>query len=128
MRIGELATACDCPVETIRYYEKIGLLPKPSRTANGYRYYEDQHHKWLQFILHSRCLGFTQDEVRRLADIAHTNAPACANVHVLFMDHVAGVRSKLRELKQMEKALVRLKAKCENGTFSECPIIDELMC
>ena len=127
MRIGELAAVCDCPVETIRYYEKTGLLPKPLRTANGYRSYEDQHRKWLQFILHSRGLGFTQNEIRRLADLAHNKAPACADVYELLSSHVSQVRRKLRELKQMEKSLVRLSGKCEDGTLNECPVIDELM-
>jgi len=127
MRIGELAKACECPVETIRYYEKVGLLAKPSRTANGYRSYDEQHRKWLLFILNSRGLGFTQDEVRQLADIAHMETPACADVHALFTEHVAQVRRKLRELRLLEKALNRLRAKCENGTLNECPIIDEMM-
>jgi len=127
MRIGELAASCDYPVETIRYYEKIGLLPKPLRTANGYRSYEAQHRKWLQFILHSRGLGFTQDEVRRLVEIAHKKATACGDVHLLLSGHLSEVHRKLRNLKQLEKALVRLKAKCENGTLNECPVIDELM-
>lgn len=127
MRIGELAVACDCPAETIRYYEKIGLLPSPTRRANGYRSYGELHRKWLQFILRSRALGFTQDEVRRLTSIAHQSQPACADVHELLAEHVADVRDKLRELKRMEGALVRLKAKCRNGTLADCPVIDELM-
>jgi MerR family mercuric resistance operon transcriptional regulator len=127
MRIGELATLCKCPVETIRYYEKIGLLPKPLRTANGYRSYDQQHRKWLQFILHSKNLGFTQDEVRRLTEIAHLPEPPCLDVHSLFSDHVLQVRKKIRDLKQMEKALIRLTMKCENGSLNECPVIDELM-
>jgi MerR family mercuric resistance operon transcriptional regulator len=127
MRIGELATICDCPIETIRYYEKINLLPKPSRTANGYRSYEDRHRKWLQFILHSRELGFTQNEVRRLVDIAHKKAPSCAEVHKLLSGHLSQVDRKLHALKQLKKALVHLEAKCEDGTLNECPVIDELM-
>ena len=75
MRIGELAQACDCPAETIRYYEKIGLLPQAVRRANGYRSYEDKHQKWLQFIIRSRELGFSQDEVRRLTDLAGDGDP-----------------------------------------------------
>jgi len=127
MRIGDLATACDCAAETIRYYEKIGLLPKPFRTANGYRCYDKQHQKWLQFILRSRRLGFTQDEVRRLTEIAQKAEPPCVDVHSLFTDHVSQVRRKMRDLKRMEKALMRLSAKCEKGTLNECPVIDELM-
>ena len=127
MRIGELGRACDCPVETIRYYEKIGLLPHPTRQDNGYRSYDDVHRKWLLFILRSRDLGFSQKEVRRLTDLAHQKRPACADVHDLLEEHVVDVRARLRELKRMERALVRLKSQCHDGTLHDCPVIDELM-
>jgi MerR family mercuric resistance operon transcriptional regulator len=127
MRIGTLAASCNCPAETIRYYEKIGLLPKPVRTANGYRSYDDRHQKWLQFVLRSRALGFTQDEVRRLSSIADQPEPVCADVHQLLVEHIVDVRKKLLDLKRMEKALARLKSKCQDGTLNDCPVIDELM-
>ena len=127
MQIGKLAKSCDCPVETIRYYEKIGLLPKPVRLANGYRCYDDMHRKWLQFILRSRALGFSQDEVRRLTDVAHQQQPACVAVHNLLQEHVDDVQNRVRELQRMERALVRLKNKCHDGTLHDCPVIDELM-
>jgi len=127
MRIGTLAASCNCPAETIRYYEKIGLLPKPVRTANGYRSYDDRHQKWLQFVLRSRALGFTQDEVRRLSNIADQSQPVCADVHKLLVEHIVDVRKKLLDLKRMEKALARLKSKCQDGTLNDCPVIDELM-
>jgi len=127
MLIGELAQACDCPAETIRYYEKIGLLPPPARRENGYRSYDDKHQKWLQFIIRSRELGFSQDEVRRLTDFAHQQRPACADVHDLLEEHVIDVRDRISELKRMENALVRLKQQCQEGTLHECPVIDELM-
>ncbi len=127
MRIGTLAAACNCPAETIRYYEKIGLLPKPVRTANGYRSYDERHQKWLQFVLRSRALGFTQDEVRRLSNIADQSQPVCADVHQLLVEHIVDVRKKLLDLKRMEKALARLKSKCQDGTLNDCPVIDELM-
>ena len=127
MRIGELATSCNCPVETIRYYEKIGLLPQPARLANGYRSYDDSQRKWLQFILRSRALGFNQEAVRRLADVAHQKRPACIAVHDLLQEHVNDVQKRTRELQRMEKALLRLKDKCRDGTLHDCPVIDELM-
>jgi MerR family mercuric resistance operon transcriptional regulator len=127
MRIGTLAASCNCPAETIRYYEKIGLLPKPVRTANGYRSYDERHQKWLQFVLRSRALGFTQDEVRRLSNIADQSQPVCADVHQLLVEHIVDVRKKLLDLKRMEKALARLKLKCQDGTLNDCPVIDELM-
>ena len=127
MRIGELARACDCPAETIRYYEKIGLLPQAVRRANGYRSYDVTHQEWLQFILRSKELGFSQDEVRRLTDLAHQKQAACADVHELLQEHVRDVRKRVRVLKRMERALVRLKTQCQNGTLHDCPVIDELM-
>ena len=127
MRIGELASACDCPVETIRYYEKIGLLPAAVRLANGYRSYDDIHRKWLQFIIRSRELGFSQDEVRRLTDLAHQKRPACSDVYDLLEHQVIDVRDRISELQRLEKALVKLKRQCHEGTLHDCPVIDELM-
>lgn len=127
MRIGKLSTTCGCPAETIRYFEKIGLLPRPLRGANGYRSYDESHKKWLQFILRSRDLGFTQSEVRRLSDIAHQAQPACAEVHDLLVEHIADVGKKLTDLRRMQRALERLKLKCQEGTLNDCPVIDELM-
>ena len=127
MRIGKLATSCGCPVETIRYYEKIGLLPPPARLANGYRSYDAVHGKWLQFILRSRGLGFSQNEVRQLTDLAHQKRPACVEVHDVLQEHVDDVQERIRELERMKRALVRLKDKCHDGTLHDCPVIDELM-
>ncbi len=127
MRIGELAQICNCPVETIRYYEKIGLLPPPDRQANAYRNYKVLHQKWLQFILRNKELGFSQSEIRRLTDLAHQLQPACAEVHELLEEHVSDVRKRIHDLKRMERALVRLKTQCRDGTLHDCPVIDELM-
>jgi DNA-binding transcriptional MerR regulator len=127
MKIGELARNCGCPAETIRYFEKIGLLPTPVRGVNGYRYYDESNQKWLQFILRSRALGFTQIEVRRLSDVAHQSQPACADVHELLVEHIIDVQKKMKDLRRMQQALERLKSKCQDGTLHDCPVIDELM-
>lgn len=127
MKIGELARNCGCPAETIRYFEKIGLLPTPLRGLNGYRYYDESNQKWLQFILRSRALGFTQIEVRRLSDVAHQSQPACADVHELLVEHIIDVQKKMKDLRRMQRALERLKSKCQDGTLHDCPVIDELM-
>ena len=127
MRIGELAAACSCSAESIRYYEKIGLLPSAIRQDNGYRCYESSHRKWLTFILRSKALGFSQLEVRRLTDLATAPSSACQDVHELILEHIRGVRVRLRELKQLEKSLLRLEAKCIDETLHDCPVIDELM-
>ena len=127
MRIGELAVLCECPIETIRYYEKIGLLEAAPRLDNGYRSYNETHKKYLRFILQSRALGFTQNEVRQLSDIAHQKTPSCHEVHELIVANTMQVQEKIKNLKKMEKALKRLELKCKNDTLDECPVIDELM-
>ena len=127
MRIGQLADACDCSAETIRYYEKIGLLPAAVRRSNGYRSYDSSHRKWLDFILRSKALGFSQDEVRRLTNLADAPNSTCQDVHELLEAHIADVRARLQELKQLEASLLRLEAKCIDETLHECPVIDGLM-
>ena len=127
MRIGHLADNCDCSRETIRYYEKIGLLPPAVRTANGYRSYDESHQKWLTFILRSKALGFSQDKVRRLTNLADAPSSTCQDVHRLILAHIDDVRARLQELQQLESSLLRLEAKCIDETLHECPVIDELM-
>lgn len=127
MRIGELARACDCSVETIRYYESVGLLSAPRRAANGYRIYSDEHRKWLQFVRRSRDLGLPQDEVRLLIEIACDESAACEDVYALLSSHVQQISTRIRELKQLEKSLTRLRARCADGKSKKCPAIDELM-
>ena len=97
MRIGQLAKSCECSAESIRYYEKIGLLPPAVRRANGYRSYDSSHLKWLAFILRSKALGFSQDEVRRLTNLAHAPNSTCQDVHELIVTHIRGVRARLQE-------------------------------
>ena len=127
MRIGELAHACDCSVETIRYYESVGLLSVPRRAANGYRISSDEHRKWLQFVRRSRDLGLSQDEVRLLIKIARDESAACDDVYALLSSHVQQVNRRIRELEQLENSLTRLRARCTGGESQKCPAIDELM-
>ncbi len=127
MRIGELAKACDCSVETIRYYEQIGLLSKPGRAGNGYRIYLDEHKKWLQFIRRSRHLGLSQNETRALVDIAHEDSPACEDVQLLLSGHLQQVRQKILGLRQLEEALMRLQSRCDHRKSTTCPAIAELL-
>ena len=127
MRIGQLAGVCNCSPETIRYYEKIGLLPPAIRQDNGYRYYESSHEKWLSFILRSKALGFSQNEVRRLTDLASAPASTCQDVHELIVEHIRDVRVRLSDLQKMEASLLRLEGKCIDETLHDCPVIDELM-
>ena len=127
MRISELARTCGCSVETIRYYESVGLLSAPRRAANGYRVYSDEHRKWLQLVRRSRDLGLPQDEVRLLIKIARDESAACEDVYRLLSSHVQRVSTRIRELKQLEKSLIRLQSRCADGRSKKCPAIDELM-
>ncbi|UCH48774.1 MAG: MerR family transcriptional regulator [Betaproteobacteria bacterium] len=127
MRIGELARACHCSTETIRYYESIGLLSVPRRAANGYRIYSDEHRKWLQFVRRSRDLGLPQDEVRLLIEIARNDSANCEDVCALLSSHAQKVSTRIRELEQLEKTLIRLQSRCTDGSSKKCPAIDELM-
>lgn len=127
MRIGELASECGCSVETIRYYEKIGLLSVPERAENGYRAYSDNQLKWLQFILRCRRIGLSQDEIRQLVNIDTKASSKCDEVNELLAEHLTSLRHKLDDLKQMEISISRLKGKCKNGTLGDCPVIVELM-
>lgn len=126
MRIGELAKQSGCSVETIRYYEQVRLLPTVERSLNGYRHYSDSHRKWLLLILKSRALGFTQDQVRQLTELASSENINCQQVHAVVMEHLAEVEAKQRELAAMEIALKRLAKKCSEAVV-DCPVIDELM-
>lgn len=127
MRIGELARACDCPTETIRYFEKIGLLPPTARAHNGYRIYDGRDEQILRFILRGRELGFCQQDVRRLVDLASGQQPACADVHDMLGDRLTDVRDRIAQLQRMEQALRRLQSQCRNGTLNDCPVIEELL-
>ena len=124
--IGSLSKGTGCKIETIRYYERIGLLPKPPRSQGGHRLYEEEHLKRLTFIRRSRELGFTLHEVRGLLRLVDGGEYSCAEVKALTLDHVAEVRRKLADLRKVKKVLEEMAAECEGGEVPECPIIDAL--
>lgn len=99
---GELAKATGCNLETIRYYEKAGLLPDPPRTSAGYRIYSAAHAGRLRFILRSRELGFTLDDIRGLLGLEDGTAPSCAEVKDRTDRHLADIRAKIADLRRME--------------------------
>ena len=127
MRIGQLASQTGSSVETIRYYEKAGLLPSPDRLPNGYRSYTEQHLKWLKFVVRSRSLGFSQQQARQLLDLAEQPPEACADVHGLLTSQLEDVEQKIKDLGNMRQALKRLEEKCLENNLHACPVIDELM-
>ncbi|MBO6635173.1 helix-turn-helix domain-containing protein [Parvibaculum sp.] len=124
--IGGLARATGTKVVTIRYYEKIGLLPEPPRTSGNYRTYDASHRERLHFIRRCRDLGFTLEQVRELLDLSKKTDRDCAAVDRLALDHLAEIKRKIADLKRLEKELRRLSACCQGGTIGDCRIIEAL--
>ncbi len=113
-------------IETVRYYERIGLLPAPPRSEGGHRIYDEDLLRRLNFIRRCRELGFTLDEVRGLLLLVDGGDYTCGEVEVLTIAHLGKVRRKLADLKRMEKVLREMIARCEGGEVPECPVIEAL--
>ena len=123
---GQLAKAAGVKAETIRYYEKCGLLDEPERSAGGHRVYSDEDARKLVFVRRCRELGFSLIEIEQLLELADTSGRNCAQVQRSSQIHLDGVRSKIRDLRRMERTLADLISQCENNTSASCPIIDSL--
>lgn len=128
MRIGELGQATGVDIETIRYYERVGLLPLPVRQANGYRAYGPAHLERLAFIRHCRALDIPLAEVRRLLDFLDYPGSDCGDVNRLIDEQIARVRARLRSMRALERQLQRLRGRCdmEHATVA-CGILHELV-
>lgn len=127
MKIGELARATGTPVETIRYYEREGLLHGAARTAGNYRVYERGHVERLSFIRHCRGLDMALDEVRALLRIKDTPEEDCGRVSELLDAHIGHVASRIRELKGLERQLRALRERCgDSRQARECGILSGL--
>lgn len=124
--IGALSKHTGTNIETIRYYERVGLLPAPGRTAGGYRLYGPDHLKRLTFIRRARALGFSLAEVRRLLTLSDQKRRPCAEVRVVAAAHLEDVKGKIADLRQMERVLKETVARCEADRGSHCPMIDAL--
>ncbi len=124
--IGRMSRETGVNIETIRYYERIGLLPKPDRTAGGNRQYNHDQLKRLFFIRRARGLGFALDEIRGLFEMADRQDYSCSEVHDLTVDHLASVLDKIANLKKLEKMLSDMVSQCSRGDVPECPILDAL--
>jgi MerR family mercuric resistance operon transcriptional regulator len=124
--IGALSKRTSCNIETIRYYEKAGLLPVPARSPGGYRLYGNEHLKRLTFIRRARALGFSIDEVRKLLRLADERKRPCAEVRVVAAAHLEDVQAKIADLRAMERVLNETVAQCADGKRSDCPLIEAL--
>ena len=126
LSIGSLAKATGTKVETIRYYESIGLLAAPARTKNNYRAYTPQHLARLSFIRGARALGFSIDQVQELLELADQKDISCKAVDAIAREHLAEIDRKLRDLNTLRSELSNVIVQCGHGTISECRIIETL--
>lgn len=128
MKIGVLARAADCPVETIRYYEGEGLLPVPARTEGNYRVYTAAHVERLTFIRHCRSLDMTLNEIRLLLRLRDCPTESCGDVNALLDAHIGHVAARIQELRALQKTLKDLRARChDDRDAAHCGILRELV-
>ena len=126
MKIGELAKATATKVETVRFYEKAGLLPPPARTNANYRSYGPAHLQRLSFIRRARDLGFSLDAVRDLLALADDRSKPCGAVDAIASGHLAEVERKIEDLAAMRDELRRVIGSCQRDTVADCKIIETL--
>jgi MerR family transcriptional regulator, mercuric resistance operon regulatory protein len=123
---GALASETGCNIETIRYYEQIGILPPPPRSEGGHRLYGPDFVNRLQFVRRARDLGFTLEEIRELLSLVDGGNYSCAQVEGVALAHVQEIRRKIADLNKLKKTLEAMAAQCSGETVPECPIIDAL--
>lgn len=125
LTIGRLAHHSGVNVETIRYYERIGLVPAPQRSAGGHRHYAAADLERLAFVRRGRELGFSLDEVRSLLALAE-RGHGCGEVRTITMDHLERIRAKIADLARMAEVLATTATACAGGNVPDCPIIEVL--
>jgi MerR family mercuric resistance operon transcriptional regulator len=124
--IGALSKQTGCHIETVRYYERIGVLLKPPRSEGGHRLYGREHIKRLMFVRRSRELGFSLGEIRTLLKLVDGKQYTCREVKALMEEHLGDIKKKISDLKRLQKTLADISSQCEGGMVPECPIIDAL--
>ncbi len=128
MRIGELGQATGVDIETIRYYEKAGLLPNPTRSSNGYRAYGQEHLERLAFIRHCRALDIPLADIKRLLEFVANPGADCGDIDGLIDAQLSRVRARLKSMRALERQLTALRSSCDtNHIASECGILQELV-
>jgi MerR family mercuric resistance operon transcriptional regulator len=126
MGIGALSRRASCNIETIRYYECIGMLPAPPRTAGDHRVYDREHLKRLGFIRGARELGFTLPRVRELLRLVDGPDGTCEDVKEIALSHLIEVRRKIADLHRIESVLAATADRCAGGEVPDCPLVDAL--
>lgn len=127
MKIGELAKKTGCHAETIRYYQKVGLLKKVDIQPNGYGDYSEEHLAHLKLIRRAKELGFSQKEMLELVELARSPRDSCANVRALTQRQLVRVHDRLRALDQIKAALETMMSSCDKNTLDECPTLTDLL-
>jgi Cu(I)-responsive transcriptional regulator len=126
LTIGRLARETATKVETIRFYEKLGLLPAPARTRGNYRAYGAGQLARLSFIRRARDLGFSLEQIRTLLSLADNRDQSCEAVDAIAQEHLEAVERKVTDLKALRRELGRMIRQCRHGTVAECRIIETL--
>lgn len=126
MKISEASTASGCHQETIRYYERVGLMPPPDRTTGGYRVYTKDDVNRLQFISRGRELGFSLDEIRSLLRLNDEPNLSCEEVDQLARTHLVSIHERIAELRRMAEELDRVLAGCAGERRGSCAILGTL--
>jgi MerR family transcriptional regulator, mercuric resistance operon regulatory protein len=126
MPIGELSRLCGVNIETIRYYEKIKMLPAPPRTERGHRVYGPKETRILVFIRRGRELGFTLDQIRALLNLGGPGKASCAEVREIAKHHIEDISAKINDLAKLERLLRKTVAQCSGGKAPDCPVLDIL--
>jgi DNA-binding transcriptional MerR regulator len=127
LSIGDLANVTGVKVVTIRYYERIDLMPSPPRTVGNYRSYRQEHLRRLQFIRRCRDLGFRLDEIRELLRLSTQANRACSEVDRITASHLEVIERKMDDLRKLADELRRINARCAgNGTINNCRILEAL--
>lgn len=124
--IGELGRLTETKVETVRYYERVGLLPHPPRSSGNYRVYGGAHLGRLGFIRRARELGFPLDQVRELLELAGQQTRSCEQVDKLVQAHVTDIARRIYDLQTLQQELTQLLAQCQHGKVADCRIIEAL--
>jgi MerR family mercuric resistance operon transcriptional regulator len=126
MAIGELARRSGVNIETIRYYERVSLLPRPLRTASGRRVFGINDLRILVFIRRARELGFRLEDIRALLRLGGPEKASCREVRAIATHHLEDIRARLQDLRKLERLLAATVARCSGRTAPECPVLDIL--
>jgi DNA-binding transcriptional MerR regulator len=126
LKIGDLARATDTKVETVRYYERIGLMPPPERTGGNYRSYTKAHLRRLNFVRHARGLGFDIAEIRSLLDLADHPDRDCAQADRIASGHLEAIEAKIARLEVLRVELARMVGQCRGGQVAACRVLEVL--